>query len=219
MVDKNGDGRIDLDDLLIGLREAFQWALSWRGAMVLYMGFTVMSAWLNVEAWDIVLRPAGQASLTFAVLIWGTLQMNELLPILDDLNLKASIGALIRLQRKPIKVPVVNETLVPAARSQIRKYRNRERKLALFSEFVRYACYGLELAILVGGGSIFSSIGVNWIGVIKAIVGIVGVEIGVRKINECGEKLLNPDEREFLKEIEAAVSRSTVRVEPDKTAA
>jgi hypothetical protein len=115
MADRNGDGRIDLDDLLIGLREAFQWALSWRGAMVLYMGFTVMSAWLNVEAWDIVLRPAGQASLTFAVLIWGTLQMNELLPILDELNLKASIGALIRLQRKPVEVPVIT-------------YRSRKRK-------------------------------------------------------------------------------------------
>jgi hypothetical protein len=114
---------------------------------------------------------------------------------------------------------VINQDLVPAAKSQLRKYRNRERHLALLSEFVRYGCYGFELAILVGGGGIFSPIGVNWIGVIKAIVGIVGVEIGVRKINECGEKLLNPDEREFLKEIEAAVSRSTVRVEPDKTVA
>jgi hypothetical protein len=213
--DRNGDGRIDLDDLLIGARETFHWVFSWRGAMLCCGAFTIMSAGVNIASWQSALRPLGSAALGVAFVTWGTLQVLELMPVLDDLSLKASIGALIRLQRKPIEVPNINQTLQPAAKMQLRKYRNRERNQALASEFFRYLCYGIELAVLVIGGGVLSPIGVSWAGVIMTIVGICGVELGLRKTSECGEKLMSPDERDFLKQIAKTVQRSAVTM-PEK---
>jgi hypothetical protein len=218
-IDKNGNGRIDPEDLLIGARDLFRWLISWRGAMVSFGAFTLMSAWFNVEAWQGVFKTLGSASIGVAIVVWFALQANELLPILDDLSLGSSIAALVRLQRKPVEVPVVNSTLQPGARSQLRRYQNRERKAEMLFEFSRYFCYGIEIFTLIFANGIFSPIGVEWAGVIKAAIGIVGVEIGVRQTNACGEKLLTTEEREYLREIERAVKRSTVTVEPDKQVA
>jgi hypothetical protein len=210
LIDKNGNGRIDIDDLLIGLRETFQWVFSWRGAMLVCGGFTFMASLVNIAAWANVLTPLGSAAIGTGFLVWGTLQTLELMPILDDLSLKASLGALVRLQRKPVEIPVVNHELSPIATTKFKKYRNRERNREMTGEFIRYACYGVELAVLVIGGGVLSPIGINWASVLMSIVGIVGVEIGLRKTNECGEKLMNADEREFMKQLEASVKRTSV---------
>ena len=213
VVDKNGNGRIDLDDLLIGLREAFQWVFSWRGAMLVCGSFTVMAGFINIAAWAATLHSLGSAAIGTGFIIWGTLQTLELMPILDDLSLKSSLSALVRLQRKPIEIPVVNHELSPIATGKFKRYRDRERNRELVGEFTRYACYGLELAVLVVGGGVLSPIGVSWANVLMAIVGIVGVELGLRKTNECGEKLMNADEREFLKQLEASVNRASIKVD------
>lgn len=211
-IDKNKNGRIDLDDLLIGLREGFQWVFSWRGAMLICGGFTVMAALINIASWAAVLRPLGSAAIGTGFLVWGTIQVLELMPILDDLSLKASLAALVRLQRKPVEIPVVNKTLTPGATGKFKKYKNRERNRELAGEFIRYVCYGIELSVLVVGGGVFSPIGVSWAGVLLAVVGIVGVELGLRKTNECGEKLMSVEERDFIRQLESAVSRTTVKV-------
>ena len=48
---RNHNGRIDPDDLLLGIRDTIQWVISWRGAMILAGGFTVYAASLNITAW------------------------------------------------------------------------------------------------------------------------------------------------------------------------
>jgi len=48
--DRNHNGRIDPDDLLLGIRDAIQWVISWRGAMILAGGFTVYAASLNINS-------------------------------------------------------------------------------------------------------------------------------------------------------------------------
>ncbi len=200
--DKNNNKRLDLDDVLIGIREAFHWIFSWRGAMVCCSGFTVFAASLNIAAWLKVFPVAQLGSLTpvAGVISWGILQTFELMPILDDLTLGASLSALIRLQRKPLELPVINKE-EPLNIKRMKRYRNRERNQELLGEFIRYACYGLELSVLVVGGQLLHSVGINWGAVLLAIVGIIGVELGIRKTNECGEKLLNQQEREFLQSL------------------
>ena len=50
-LDKNGNGRIDVDDFLIAMRETFSWVFSWRGAMLVCGGFTLFAASINIAAW------------------------------------------------------------------------------------------------------------------------------------------------------------------------
>jgi hypothetical protein len=44
---------------------------------------------------------------------------------------------------------------------------------------------------------------------------MLGVEIGLRLTNTCGEKLLSTDERDFIKALKASVRRTSVQV-PDQ---
>jgi hypothetical protein len=56
---------------------------------------------------------------------------------------------------------------------------------------------------------------VSWSAVLLALVGMLGVEIGLRLTNTCGEKLLSTDERDFIKALKASVRRTSVQV-PDQ---
>ncbi len=206
-LDRNGNGRIDFDDLLIGAREVFQWVFSWRGAMVLCGGFTLFAGSINVASWATV-----TGSLAAGFLTWAVIQTLELMPAFDSFNMKSNIAALVRMQRKPLEIPVVNGELNPGAKTKFKRYRNRERNQETMFEAIRYICYGIELAVLVIGGGILSPVGISWSAVMLALVGIAGVELGLRMTNICGEKLLSSDEREFIKTIEKAVSRTTTTV-------
>jgi hypothetical protein len=208
--DRDSDNDIDLDDLLIGLRECVTWCISWRGAMLFGGAFGLFSASLNIAAWVGAMAPLGMGAPIAGVVTWGLIQWRELAPILDDLNLKSSIAAMVRLQRKPMDIPLLNENLHGHAKARYRRYRDREKNAELGSEFVRWACYGLEFAVLVVGGGILTPMGVSWSGVLLAIVGMVGVEMGLRMFNTCGEKLMTPEEREYLRSIEKSVQRTTV---------
>ena len=210
--DRNGNGRIDPDDLLLGIRDTIQWVISWRGAMILAGGFTVYAASLNITAWVAAMAITGSGAGLAGVLVWGAIQTFELLPILDELNITASIGSLVKLQRKPLEMPTINETLNPQARAKVKRYLNREKRQDIMGEFIRYACYGLEIAVLVVGGGILSPVGVSWSGVLLAIVGMCGVEAGLRLFSRCAENLLSPEEREQVRKIREAVSRATVRL-------
>jgi len=210
--DRNKNGRIDPDDLLLGIRDTIQWVISWRGAMILAGAFTVYAASLNITAWVSAMAITGAGASLAGALVWSIIQVCELLPILDELNITASIGSLVKLQRKPLEMPTINETLNPQARAKVKRYLNREKRQDIAGEFVRYVCYGLEIAVLVVGGGILSPVGVSWSRVLLAIVGICGVEQGLRLFSRCAENLLSPDEREQVKKIREAVSRSTVRL-------
>ena len=210
--DRNHNGRIDPDDLLLGIRDTIQWVISWRGAMVLAGAFTVYAASLNITAWVTAMAVTGSGAGLAGALVWGVIQTFELLPILDELNITASIGSLVKLQRKPLEMPTINDILNPQARAKIKRYLNREKRQDIAGEFIRYACYGLEIAVLVVGGGILSPVGVSWSGVLLALVGVCGVEQGLRLFSRCAENLLSPDEREQVKKIREAVSRSTVRL-------
>jgi hypothetical protein len=207
-LDRNGDGFITPDDLLIGMREVFQWVFSWRGAMLLAGAFTIGSAAINVYSWT-------NATGTFAAgfLTWGVIQTLELMPAFDSFNLKSNIAALVRMQRKPVEVPTANATLNPGFHRKLRSYQNREKNQEMFFEAIRWICYGLEFAVLVVGGGLLSATGVSGTAVILALVGIAGVEVGLRLTNVCGDKLLSADERRYLEEIQASVQRSSVRVQ------
>ncbi len=208
--DRDGDNDIDLDDLLIGFRDCAQWCISWRGAMLFGGAFGLFAASLNIGAWVAAMSPLGMGAPIAGVVTWGLIQWRELAPILDDLNLKSSIASMVRLQRKPMDIPLLQEALHGHAKARYRRYRDREKNAELGSEFVRWACYGLEFAVLVVGGGILTPVGVSWSGVLLAIVGMVGVEMGLRMFNTCGEKLMTPDEREYLRSIEKSVQRTTV---------
>jgi hypothetical protein len=205
-LDRNGNGFITADDFLIGLRECFQWVFSWRGAMLVSGAFTIFAAVINITSWA-----SAAGSLTAGFLCWGFLETLELMPVFDTFNLRSNIAALVRLQRKPVEVPTANETLNPGYKKRLRTYRNREKRQDQLFEAVRYICYGYEFAVLVGGG-VLSPTGISWSAVILATVGIVGVELGLRLTNICGEKLLSADEREYMKSIEASIRRTSVTV-------
>lgn len=207
-LDRNGDGFITPDDLLIGMREVFQWVFSWRGAMLLSGAFTVFAAGINIASWA-----NATGTLAAGLLSWGAIQTLELMPAFDSFNLKANIASLVRLQRKPVEVPTANETLNPGYRRKLKKYQNREKNQETVFEAIRWGCYALEFAVLVVGGGLLSATGVSWAAVLLAIVGMFGVELGLRLTNICGEKLLSADERRYLEEIQASVQRSSVRVQ------
>lgn len=211
-LDRNGDGRINLDDLLIGLRQGFQWVISWRGAMLLNMAFTIFAAYLNVISWITVLASLGGIAGLSGVLIWGFVQMNELTPILDDLNLDSAIAALVRITRAPHELPNFNSAVTPEAETAIDEFQNRNLKNNQFNRFKRYGFYGLEFAVLIIGGGVFSPLGLSWGAVILSFIGMIGVEFGLRLVSESGEKLLSADERELAQIIRDSANRDTVRL-------
>ena len=214
-LDRNGDNRIDLDDLLIGLRQAVQWLISWRGAMALSLLFTLFSASLNVHSWIVVLgglAGLGGTAPIAGVLTWGFIQMQELTPILDDLNLDASIAALVRITRAPHEIPNFKQAVTPEGQSAIDDFQQRNLKSNRFNKFKRFFFYGLEFSVLIVGGAVFSPMGISWGAVLLSFVGMVGVEMGLRQFSEAGEKLLSPEERELGLTIRNSAKRDTVRL-------
>jgi hypothetical protein len=206
-LDKDGDGTFDLDDVLIMGREVIQWVFSWRGAMVLSGAFTVFSASINIVSWN---RAMGNVFAGF--ISWGIVQTIELLPSLDDLNPKASLMAMIRLQRKPLDVPSLNEAIVPAAKRRFERYRNIERNQDALFETIRMVAYVVELFTLVVGGGLLTASGLSWGALLLAIIGIFGVEIGLRMFNYCGDRILTNEERDYFRELMAGVTRQTTRL-------
>lgn len=208
-VDKDGD--FDFDDILRCTRDAIEFALP-RLPMIAYGGLVIVSAGLNIAAWTGVMSGLGFYGGLAGTMAWGVLQSKELDPIWDKLNLKASLSALIRLQRKPLEVPVFNHDLTPQAAKELKAYRDREKNDSDSAEFWRNVCYGIELFVLCGG-QLVSPLGINWGAVLLAAIGFTGVEFGIRGFSKEGQKLLSPEEREFHAQILASATRSTVRVE------
>lgn len=211
--DTNGDGRFDIDDVLIFIRECFRWTFSWRGAMALFGLGLVGSAALNIASWVKALSVLGSLAPMAGFTVWGTIQAIELLPIMDDLNLHSSLSAMVRRQRKPLEVPVLNETLNPDARRIQNRYKRRESEQEALGEFVRYALYALEFCILIMGGGLVNYLGVSWGNVLLAVLGMVGVELCLRMFNYAGDRILSKDEREFMQRIQQSVSRESVRLD------
>jgi len=211
-LDRNGDNRIDLDDLLIGLRQAVNWIVSWRGAMALSLLFTVFSASLNVMSWVAVLTSLGGMASIAGVLTWGFIQMQELTPILDDLNLDASIASLVRITRAPHEIPNFKESVTPEGQQAIDDFQQRNLKNNRFNRFKRYFFYGLEFSVLIVGGAVFSPMGISWGAVLMSFVGMIGVEMGLRQFSEAGEKLLSIEERELALTIRSSARRDPVKL-------
>lgn len=211
--DQNSDGRINIEDLLIGAREIFQWVFSWRGAMVVF-GFTLVgSAYLNILSTISAVRSLGEWAPVGGTLFWSAIQMFQLIPILDELSVKASLAAMVRRQRKPAEIPVLNESLHSDARRLERRYRKREANQQVFGEFVRYALYGFELVMLVLAGNVVNFVGVEWGNIVIVIAGALGVEAGLRMFCYCGEQLMTPEERSQMRTLMASAKRTTVTLE------
>jgi len=208
-VDKDGD--FDFDDVLRGTRDFIEFTLP-RLPMIAYGGLTIVAAGLNIAAWTGVMSGLGGYGVVAGTLAWAVLQSKELEPVWSNLNLKQSLAALIRLQRKPIEVPVINHDLVPQAKKQLKAYRDREKNQSATSDFLRLFCYGVELFVLCGG-QLVSPLGINWGAVLLAAIGFTGVEFGIRGFSHEGQKLLAPEEKELQSQILASVTRSTVRVD------
>ena len=208
-VDKDGD--FDFDDVLRGTRDFIEFSLP-RLPMIAYGGLTIVSAGINISAWVGVMSGLGVYGAVAGTLAWAVLQSKELEPVWSNLNLKQSLAALIRLQRKPIEVPVINHDLVPQAKRQLKAYRDREKNQSSTSDFLRLFCYGVELFVLCGG-QLVSPLGINWGAVLLAAIGFTGLEFGIRGFSHEGQKLLAPEEKELQSQILASVTRSTVRVD------
>lgn len=208
--DRNGDNRIDFDDVLIGVKQFFQWFLSWRGVMLAALAMGLFSAGINVTSWVKALGSLGGLAGGAGVIIWGFIQMRELMPILDDLYLEASIATLVRLTRMPHEIPSLPDSLHPDAQKRIDKFQKRFSKKDLVSHAVRWICYGLEFLVLIVGGGILAPMGVDWAGVLLAFFGMVGVETSIRMFNDAGERLLSPEEREMVKRIRDSAKPQTV---------
>ena len=213
-MDKDNNGKIDLDDFLIGLRETMQWFASHRFGMICWGGLTAISAGINIAAWGTTLAAMGPISPFIGFFAWGCFQYVELAPILDELNLKSSLAALVRLQRKPMEIPIVNENLHPHAKKAQRKYRDREKNQELRDEIGRWIAYLIEAIILVLGGGIIAAMGVQWGFVLAALLGMVGVEFGLRGFCKAGEKVLSREERDYMNSIIAGHSRQTATASP-----
>ena len=211
-LDRNGDNKVNLDDLIIGLRQAIHWIISWRGVMALSLIFTVFSASINIVSWvGAIGSMDGWGPITGGI-VWAFIQMNELAPILDDLNLDAAIANLVRITRAPHEMPNFNESVTPEGQSAIDEFQQRNIKNNRFNRFKRFAFYGLEFAVLIVGGAVFSPLGISWGSVILSFVGMVGVEFGLRQFSEAGEKLLSVEERELAQTIRDSARRDTVQI-------
>ena len=209
--DVDRDGDFDFDDVLRATRDFIEFTLP-RLPMIAYGGLTIVAAGLNIAAWTGVMSGLGTYGVVAGTLAWAVLQSKELEPVWSNLNLKQSLAALIRLQRKPIEVPVINHDLVPQAKKQLKAYRDREKNQSSTSDFLRLFCYGIELFVLCGG-QLVSPLGINWGAVLLAAIGFTGVEFGIRGFSHEGQKLLAPEEKELQSQILASVTRSTVRVD------
>jgi hypothetical protein len=211
-LDRNGDNRVNLDDLLIGIRQAVNWIISWRGVMALALLFTLFAAYLNITAWMAILAAMGGMAPIAGVLTWGFIQMQELTPILDELNLDASIAALVRITRAPHEIPNFKDSVTPEGQQAIDAFQQRNLKNNRFNRFKRWAFYGLEFAVLIVGGGVLNSMGISWGAVLLSFVGMIGVEMGLRQFSEAGEKLLTPEERELGLTIRNSAKRDTVKL-------
>lgn len=211
-LDRNGDNKINLDDLIIGFRQFVNWIVSWRGVMLLSLIFTVFSASINIVSWvGAIGSMEGYGPITGGI-VWLFIQMQELTPILDELNLDAAIANLVRITRAPHELPNYSESVTPEGQQAIDDFQQRNLKNNRFNRFKRYAFYGLEFAVLIVGGAVFSPMGISWGAVLLASIGMVGVEIGLRGFSEAGEKLLTVEEREFAILIKESARRDTVQV-------
>ena len=209
-LDRDSDGDVDLDDILIGTREVFQWIASHRFGMLCYGGLTLISAGINISAWSTTMASTGPMAPIVSSIVWATFQFIEVGPILDDLNLKASLAALVRLQRKPTEVPIINENLHTHAVAAQRRYRDREQNQEVMATMGRMFAYLTEACILIVGGGLIGHFGIQWGSVLSAIVGMVGVEIGLRGFCSAAEKVLSKEERDYMASIIAGHSRQTV---------
>ncbi len=211
--DADGNGRFDLDDVLITIRNACQWVFSWRGAMAIFGLALIGSAALNIASWVKVLSPLGSLAPMAGLVVWGAIQAFQILPIMDDLNLESSLASMVRRQRKPLEVPVLNETLNPDANRLQRRYKRREADQQIVGEFGRHGLYSMEIAILIGAGNLVNYLGVSWGNILIALLGVVGVEISLRMFNYCGDQLLTRDEREFMQRLQESAKNVSVSLE------
>jgi hypothetical protein len=209
-LDRDGDGDFDFEDALIITRDWVEFVLP-RIPIMAYGLLTIVAGALNIAAWILQFQGAGNAAIGLGPLVWFVLQSKELEPIWDELSIQASLDALIRLQRKPLEMPVVNTDVNPAAIAQMKKYRDREANLDLHANFIRMACYGIELFVLVGG-RLISPLGVNWAAVVVAAIGFVGVELGLRGFHREGQRLLSSEEREFRDRLMQSASYISVNL-------
>ena len=208
--DVDQDGDFDLDDLLLGIKNTVEWTLP-RVPMVAYGALAVVSGGINIYSWMAVMVGIGVYGNAAGIIAWAVLQSKELEPVWDQLNLKASLAALIRLQRKPLEVPVINFDLTPQASRQLKAYRDREKNQSHTASFLRFVCYGIELFVLCGG-QLVSPLGIDWGRVLLAAIGFTGVELGIRGFSHEGSKLLTQEEREFAAKILSTVTRQSVTV-------
>jgi hypothetical protein len=209
-LDKDGDGDFDFEDALIITRDWIEFALP-RIPIVAYGLLTIAAGAMNITAWTLTFNGAGSAAIGLGPLMWFILQAKELEPIWDELSIAASLDALVRLQRKPLEMPVINTDLNPAAVTQMKKYRDREKNLDLHQNFIRMTCYGLELFVLVGG-RLVSPLGIDWAAVAVAVIGFVGVELGLRGFHREGQKLLSSEEREYRDRLMQSASYISVNL-------
>jgi hypothetical protein len=209
-VDKNGDGEVNAEDLLIMLRDLQAWVFSWNGATFIFACGLMAACIMNVSAWIIAFRSLGSAAVPLGIIVWSAIQIGEILPIVDELNLDASLHAMIRRQRKPNEVPVVNEDLNPDAEMLRKRFKRREMKQSIWGEMWRIGLYALELVVLVLGGNLVTYFGVQWANILIAFLAMVGVELCLRMVNYCGEQLMTPEERQFAKKLKATAKNVSV---------
>ncbi len=207
-VDKDGD--FDINDVVIASKNGIDWLLP-RIPMVAYGAITIVAGGINIAAWTGIMAGTGAWAFPAGLAAWAVLQSKELEPMWAELNVKASLATLIRFQRKPLEIPVLNHDLNPHAAKALKNYRNREKNAHNAAAFMRWAAYGLELFVLCGG-PLVSPLGINWGAVLLALIGFTGVELGIRGFSHEGEKLLTAEEREYTQQILKAVSRQSVKL-------
>jgi hypothetical protein len=211
-VDKNGDGEVNAEDLLIMLRDLQAWVFSWKGATFIFACGLMAACIMNISAWVVAFRSLGAAAVPLGIIVWGAIQIGEVLPIVDELNLDATLHAMIRRQRKPTEVPVLNEDLNPDAEMLRKRFKRREMKQSILAEMWRIGLYALELVVLVLGGNLVTYFGVQWANILIAFLAMVGVELCLRMVNYCGEQLMSPDERAFAKKLKATAKNVSVNL-------
>jgi hypothetical protein len=144
------------------------------------------------------------------VLVWLGVQCFQLFPVLDSLNPKAAMNAMIRMQRKPIEVPAINDEVNANAdrvRENYRKSGNPGRWLDVF----RLALYVAEFIVLNSDAKVMGATSIDFGALISLVYSVVGVEASIRSFNFCGWQLMTPDERKFAKKLESTAKNTSVR--------